>query len=89
MTTLLSHRQTVWKEMVERERRKGDVRVENARDRHRSWWDKLRAPLALFVSIAVFIVLLGVASLSYKWQIMHIGVRGMRSHYLIVRDPFV
>lgn len=50
--------------MVERERRKGDVRVENARDRQRSLWDKLKTPLALFISIAVFIVLLGVALLS-------------------------
>lgn len=52
-------RQTVWKEMVERERRKGDVRVESAQARQRTWWDKIKTSLALLTSIVAFILLLG------------------------------
>lgn len=52
-------RQTVWKEMVERERRKGDVRVESAKTEQQTWWSRLREPLVLLFSIAVFVALLG------------------------------
>ena len=45
--------------MVEKERRKGDVRVESAQARQRGWWDKLKTPLALLISVAAFILLLG------------------------------
>ena len=45
--------------MVERERRKGDVRVESAQARQKNWWDRVKTSVALTISIVAFILLLG------------------------------
>ena len=52
-------RQTVWKEMVEKERRKGDVRVQSAAGGVTGWWARFSTIIALAASIVLFIILLG------------------------------
>ena len=54
----LYYRQTVWKEMVERERRKGNAYVESVDGAPRHWSLKLARPAALLVSCVAFIILL-------------------------------
>lgn len=51
-------RQTVWREMVAKERRKGNVHVESPGQEAYTWFDCIRTPLLLILSLAVFLVLL-------------------------------